>query len=89
MLANSVSHILLISLILAKFRYWQDMLSPYLESLTPAFCAEAPEAPALKVHERISRGNGLGDYLLKETRFLTKCLKMFRLNEKPLSVTER
>ena len=65
------------------------MFSPYLESFTPAFCAEAPEAPALKVHERISRGNGLGDYLLKETRFLTKCLKMFRLNEKPLSVTER
>jgi hypothetical protein len=40
------------------------MLNPYLESLTPAFCAEAPEAPALKVHERISRGNGLGDYQL-------------------------
>jgi len=41
MVANSVSHILLISLILAKFRYWQDMFSPYLESFNPAFCAES------------------------------------------------
>ena len=71
------------------FTSWQDMFNPHPEDSAPAFCAEAPEAPALKVHERISRGNGLGDYLLKETRFLTKCLKMFRLNEKPLSVTER
>jgi len=30
-----------------KFTSWQDMLSPYLESFTPAFCAEAPEAESV------------------------------------------
>ena len=79
----------IICILSSNFTYWQDMFSLYLEGFTPAFCAEATEAPTLEVHERIPRGHGLGDYLLKETRFLTKCLKMFRLNEKPLSVTER
>jgi len=26
---------------------WQDMFSLYLESFTPAFCAEAPEAESV------------------------------------------
>jgi hypothetical protein len=32
---------------LQKFTSWQDMFSPYLESLTPAFCAESPEAKSV------------------------------------------
>ena len=31
----------------ASFRYWEDMFSPYLESFTPAFCAETPEAESV------------------------------------------
>ncbi len=41
-------HTHIIPLVLAKFRYWQDMFSHYLESFTPAFSAEAPEAESVK-----------------------------------------
>ena len=37
----------LIPLVLVKFTSWQDMFSPYLESFTPGFCAEAPEAESV------------------------------------------
>ena len=39
--------LLVISLISRKFTSWQEMLSPYLESFPPAFCAEAPEAESV------------------------------------------
>jgi hypothetical protein len=39
--------LLFISAKQGMFRYWQDMFSPYLESFTPAFCAEAPEAESV------------------------------------------
>ena len=51
------------------------MLSPYLESLTPTFCAEAPEAPALKVHERISRGQRFRGLSIKGDPFFDKMSK--------------
>ena len=37
----------IISILFEKFTSWQDMFSPYLESFTPAFCAEAPEAESV------------------------------------------
>ena len=37
----------IISVVLSGFTSWQDMLSHHLESLTPAFCAEAPEAKSV------------------------------------------
>ena len=40
-------HTHIISKLLQKFTSWQDMFSPYLESSTPAFCAEAPEAESV------------------------------------------
>ncbi len=42
---NSDLHI--ISKIIMKLPCWQDMFSPYLESFTPAFYAEAPEAESV------------------------------------------
>jgi hypothetical protein len=30
-------------LMCAGYHVWQEMFSPYLESFTPTFCAEAPE----------------------------------------------
>ena len=39
--------LVIISLLFDFSRYWQEMFSPYLESFTPAFCAEAPEAESV------------------------------------------
>jgi hypothetical protein len=40
-------HKQIISRLFKKFTYWQEMFSPYLESVTPAFCAEAPEVESV------------------------------------------
>ena len=34
-------------LVFFGYYVWQDMFSPYLESFTPAFCAEAAEAESV------------------------------------------
>jgi hypothetical protein len=38
---------LIISILFEKFTSWQDMFSPYLESFTPAFCADTPEVESV------------------------------------------
>ena len=40
-------HTHIISIFFEKFTYWQDMFSPYQESFTPVFCAEAPETESV------------------------------------------
>jgi len=46
-LTKKCCDLLFISLIRANFTSWQDMFSPYLESFTLGFCAEAPEAKSV------------------------------------------
>ena len=37
----------IISIVLSDFTSWQEMFSLYLESFTPAFCADASEAKSV------------------------------------------
>jgi hypothetical protein len=46
-MSPKICHTHIISILFEKFTSWQDMFSPYLESFTPAFCAEAPEAKSV------------------------------------------
>jgi len=47
LMSHKTYHTHIISELSLKFTSWQAMLSPYLESFTPAFCAEAPEAESV------------------------------------------